>query len=171
MNYARMEEQLMLHEGLRLKPYLDTEGNWTVGVGYNIDGRGWEFFEQTVLRRCRPVDGAGTETARVTKEESLKVLRADIKRVEKAVRTYYPGYDSLGDVRQRVFVDMSFNMGFKALGFKNAIAAAKKNDWSACAREVWKSKWAGQVGDGPGQKEDRADRLTKMLLTNIDYTK
>lgn len=158
---ARMRAQLILHEGLRLKVYPDTEGNSTLGVGYNLTGRGPDFFERIVGHKLRNV---------CTRAEALKVLDADIDRVEQAVRVYFPEYDSLNEVRQRVIIDLTFNMGTQVLTFKKAIAALKARDWSAAARELYRSKWAGQVGDGEGGQFDRADRLAKMLLTGQDYT-
>lgn len=168
VNRERMEAQLVLHEGLRTEPYVDTEMNWTIGVGYNITGRGWDSLEKVIGRRVRPADGM-TEKARITRDEALAVLRADIDRVERVVQVYFPEYDSLSEVRQRVCVDMAFNMGYGALKFKRTIAAMKARDWSTAAKELYRSKWAGQVGDGPGGHFDRADRLAKMLLTGVDY--
>lgn len=163
VNRIRMEQQLILHEGLKLEPYVDTEGNQTIGVGYNVTGRGWDFLEHVIKRKV-------TEPVRITQVEALAVLRADLDRAEQAVRVYLPEYDGLNEVRQRVCLDMAFNMAMRALGFQKAIAAIKAKDWSAAAKELYRSKWAEQVGDGPGGKFDRADRLAKMLLTGDDYT-
>ena len=35
----RIKEQLVRHEGLRLKPYRCTAGKLTIGIGRNLDGR------------------------------------------------------------------------------------------------------------------------------------
>jgi lysozyme len=164
INLKRAEEQLILHEGLRLKPYLDTEGNWTLGVGYNITGRGLTFFERTIGRKLGPIDHIA-----ITRAEALDVVRADILRVEQAVHTYFPDYEHLNEVRQRVCVDLTFNIGTQVLGFKKFIAAIGLHDWSEAAKQLYRSKWAGQVGDGEGGKFDRADRLAKMILTGDDY--
>lgn len=166
---TRIEAQLVLHEGLREQAYMDTEGNWTIGVGYNITGRGWDSLEKVIGRRVRPADDV-IEDVRITREEALAVLRADVDRVERVVLVYFPEYALLSEVRQRVCVDMAFNMGYSALKFKNTLAAIKARDWSTAAKELYRSKWAGQVGDGPGGHFDRADRLAKMLLTGIDYS-
>lgn len=166
VNLARTEEQLILHEGLELKVYPDTEGYLTVGVGYNVSARGWEFFEKTIGRKLGhlPVD-----QIRVTREEALLVLRADIIRIQKVVQKLLPEFDQLEEVRQRVCVDMSFNMGMKALNFKKAIDALRRKDWSRVARELYSSKWARQVDDGEGGRFGRADRLAQMMLTGVDY--
>ena len=162
----RMEAQLLLHEGLRLQPYRDTEDNWMVGVGYNVTARGWDLWEQV---NARGIEELHITDVRVTREESLAVLRTDLARIRRAVPVYFPEFTALDEVRQRVIIDLAFNPGFKALSFERTIAAIKARDWSRAARELWRSKWSTQIGDGPGRREDRADRLTKMLLTGTDY--
>lgn len=167
MNFDRMETQIVLHEGEELKAYLDTEDNWTMFVGYNLDARGVDFLEEICGRKFTGPYAQLTGTH----EESRLVLRADIKRLHHVIPVHFPEYAELNEVRQRVVLDMAFNMGFRALGFKNTIAAVKRRDWSTAARELYKSKWARQVGDGPGGKYDRCERLSNMLLTGADYTK
>jgi len=68
-----------------------------------------------------------------------------------------------------VLVDLAFNLGLGLLGFKNFLAAVKVHDWSKAAKELYRSKWAYQVDDGPGGHFGRADRLAKMILTGEDY--
>ena len=40
MNRDRLRAQLVLHEGSRLKPYRDTVGKLTIGIGRNLDDVG-----------------------------------------------------------------------------------------------------------------------------------
>jgi lysozyme len=169
VDIVKMEAQLVLHEGLKLHMYLDTEGYDTLGVGYNVSSRGLDAFASIIDRDLRWKKGDyGTHL--ITKQEALKVCRADILRVEAATRMHLPFYDQLDLVRQRVVIDMAFNMGLKALGFRNTIAAAQIRDWSTTTREMYKSKWSRQVGDGPGGKRDRVDRLAQMVLTGQEPT-
>lgn len=164
MNVDRMLAQLELHEGVRLRTYLDTEDNETLGIGYNIEARGLEDFERTIGRK---IDTAANPC--ITMQEARLQCLADIKRVEHAVIVHFPEYESLSEVRQRVVIDLAFNIGFRALAFKQTIAAVKRRDWSTATRELYKSKWAYQVDDGPGGHFGRADRLGRMLLTGEDY--
>ena len=39
LNRARLTDQLILHEGLRLRVYRCTSGKRTIGVGYILDDR------------------------------------------------------------------------------------------------------------------------------------
>ena len=41
----KIEDLLILHEGVRRKPYLDTVGELTIGVGRNLDAMGLEENE------------------------------------------------------------------------------------------------------------------------------
>jgi lysozyme len=163
MNITRMLQQLELHEGFKSELYIDTEGNETIGIGYNVSARGLVQLEDLVGRKL------GVRPA-LTLEEARKVARLDIARVEKAVTLHFPEYAKLDEVRQRVCVDLAFNIGYRALDFKKTIAAIKSRNWSQAARELYRSKWALQVGDGEGKKRDRADRLAQMLLTGVDFT-
>lgn len=159
VNKQQMEKQLILHEGCVLHFYPDSEGFTTVGVGWNVSARGVNELQRLLGRKVN-------ETGDITRAEALMLLRLDIARFEQATLVAFPPYKDLSEIRQRVVLDMAFNMGFKALGFKATIAAALAKDWSRCAREMYKSKWARQVGDGPGGKRDRVDRLSQMVLTD-----
>lgn len=155
-----MMAQLVLHEGCRLKPYLDTEGNWTVLVGYNLTARTWDPIERVLGRKLRIVatpEHPFGEPA-LTRADAARVLAADLDRLERAVPVAFPAYERLSEVRRRVVLDMAFNMGTRALGFRQAAAAAEAGQWSRCARELYKSRWARQVGA-------RCDRLARMILT------
>lgn len=162
-NRAKTAAQLILHEDLRVVPYPDTLGNQTAGVGYNVAGRGWDFFERVIQRRIDPAQ------PKLTQAECLAVLAADIERVEKAVIVHWPAYLQLDEVRQRVVIELAFNLGMRANAFVQTKDAIERKDWSRAVRELFKSKWAYQVDDGPGGKYGRADRLGQMLLTGRDY--
>lgn len=162
VNRQRMGDQLVLHEGIKLAPYRDTKGILTLGVGFNLQARGQVEFERIIGRTLGP-------QRNITREEALLVLNHDIAHYEAEVVRLFPAYSTISEVRQRVCLDMAFNLGYGALKFKNTMAAVARHDWSAAARGMWNSKWSDDVGDGPGKKFDRADRLTKMMLTGIDY--
>jgi len=174
VNRARMEAQITLHEGNCLRPYKDSLGLWTVGRGYCIQNRGVAFLESAIGRRWRGMDD------QLTEEESLKLLRADLDRLEAGIPKKLPEWNQLDEVRQRAVLDFVFNMENRALGFKTAIArlrlALKQTDpdlrqacWDAVAFHMVDSLWARQVGDGLGGRIDRADRLAAMMRTGQDW--
>ena len=71
-----------------------------------------------------------------------------------------PWWRALDPVRQRVMMNMAFNMQGKLLGFRNFLAAAQRRDWSTASAEMLDSLWARQVGD-------RAKRLASMMRSGV----
>ena len=44
-----LRDQLDRQEGVRLKPYTDTVGKWTIGIGRNLAGVHWRSdFEESI---------------------------------------------------------------------------------------------------------------------------
>ena len=164
VNRARMFEQLVLHEGLKLKRYKCTAGKWTIGVGYNYEDRGLEAAEKICGRKIDPAEG-------ITKDEAVAICNADIDSYERRLAKAWPHYNNLSEVRQRVALDMFFNMGGRLATFKETRKAAERGDHGLVAYNMMKSLWSKQVGDGPGKRYDRAERLAEMWLTDKDYTK
>lgn len=134
----KMIQQLRRHEGERLKPYRCTAGKLTIGVGRNLEDRG------------------------ITAEESAYLLNNDIEREWKALKTALPWVTGLNDVRQRVLLDMAFNLGIDGLlKFKNTLATIQRGDYERAAGMMLDSLWARQV-------KGRAVRLAEMMKTGID---
>lgn len=124
---------LIRHEGLRLKPYRDTKGKLTIGVGRNLDDVG------------------------ITREEALLLLNNDLARVRREVERAFPWFSSLNPVRKNVVLNMVFNLGLPRFrGFTKTIAAIEAKDWENAAREMLESRWAQQVGR-------RAHELAAMM--------
>lgn len=130
-----MVRQLRLHEGERLRPYRCTAGKLTIGVGRNLEDRG------------------------ITAEESAMLLSNDISREERDLLAALPWAAKLSEVRQRVLLDMSFNMGLQGLlQFKRTLAAIEAGRYQQAAGMMLDSRWAQQVGQ-------RAQRLSEMMAT------
>ena len=120
----RIKEQLVRHEGLRLKPYRCTAGKQTIGVGRNLDDSG------------------------ISQSEAYIMLINDIMNCEKQLQAKIPDiYNGLDEVRKSVLLNMCFNLGISGLlGFKNTLAFVKAGDWERAANGMLASKWAKQVG-------------------------
>ena len=130
-----LEDQLIDHEGLELKPYQCTADKLTIGVGRNIEDRG------------------------ITEDEARYLLKNDIKIVEDELLEKKPVVAGLDSVRQRVLVDMGFNLGIPTLlKFQNMWAAIEEEDFQTAADEAMDSRWAKQVGR-------RAERLCQAMAT------
>lgn len=154
-----IEEQLVLHEGLRTHAYQDTKGLWTVGVGYNLSARGTGELKR-LLGRPFPAD---LSKVVLTEAEALQVLAVIVAGFRDTTKRRWPHFDVLDAVRQKVVLDLVFNMGHRAETFRNTKAAVERADWPAAAAGLLQSKWASDVGP------DRAGRLSVMLRTGLDY--
>ncbi len=130
-----LEEQLIRDEALRLKPYKDSVGKLTIGVGRNLDDVG------------------------ISREEAIQLLANDIERALAWLRTHLPWTLELDEIRQAALANMVFNMGGQKLeGFVQFLAKLKAQDFEGAAKEMLNSLWAKQVGD-------RAERLAEQIRT------
>ena len=130
--------QIELHEGLRLKPYRCTAGKLTIGVGRNLEDRG------------------------ITLSEARMLLANDLADVRNGLLNALPWVAKLDDVRQRVLIDMAFNLGLQGLlEFKRTLAAVQAGQYQQAATMMLQSRWAKQVGQ-------RAERLSRMMVTGAD---
>lgn len=135
MDRSVLKQMLIQHEGLRLKPYIDTVGKVTIGVGRNLTDNG------------------------ISTGEALLLLEHDMDQAIQLLRANIPIYTVLSDVRQLVLTDMGFNLGVKRLqAFKQMLAAIDRSDWAGAKRQMLASKWASQVGY-------RAIELAEMMET------
>ncbi len=130
---------LRRHEGLRLKPYKDSLGNWTQGYG-----------------RAR---GIKEDSPEVPREQAEKWLLADYIEAKQCARKLVSNFDSLDNVRKTVLINMAFNLGCKKLGtFKNTIRFIETGNYHQAALNMLDSLWASQV-------KGRATELAKRMST------
>src|SRR4030042_478069 len=133
MNKEKLINLLKKHEGIRLKPYLDTVGKLTIGVGRNLDDVG------------------------ISKDEAEMMLSNDIDRSIYDLNRHLPWWINLDETRQMVLIDMCFNLGIsRLLGFENTLKSIASGEYEIASQQMLQSKWAGQVGN-------RAKKLSQMM--------
>ncbi|MGB3930750.1 MAG: glycoside hydrolase family protein [Sphingobium sp.] len=150
-----MISELVRDEGERLKVYLCTANRRTIGVGRNLDDVGISAAETAALG----LTVASCVRGGITREQSRALLDNDIRRCEADLDRRLTWWRTLDPVRQRVLVNMCFNLGIKGLlGFVNTLGMVKAGRYADAATNMLKSKWAAQVGK-------RANRLSEMMRT------
>jgi lysozyme len=117
-----LRPQLKIDEAVRTKPYKDSLGILSIGVGRNLEAVG-----------LRP-------------DEIDLMLDNDMADAEKVCCSLFPAFDSLSDNRKAVLVNMAFNMGPGLSAFHRMIEAVNHDDFEEAAKQMESSKWAGQVG-------------------------
>lgn len=153
MNMQLMIDELRRDEGERLKSYRDSVGLWTIGTGHLID--------PTHGADPAPFGRDLRNGAMITAEESAELLSRDIASKMAELDRKLSWWSELDEVRQRVILNMAFNLGVAGLlTFKNTLAFIRQGDYAGAARNMLASKWATQVGKQEGQ---RADRLAQMM--------
>lgn len=122
MNVEKLTDQLIRDEGLRLKPYTDTVGKLTVGIGRNLDDVG------------------------ISESEARYMLKNDITKFVSEL-TKLDWFNGLDEPRQVAIANMAFNLGVEGLlDFKNMIDCIKCAKYKLAAEHALSSKWARQVG-------------------------
>lgn len=116
-----LAEQLSAHEGYRSRPYADTEGHLTIGVGHNL--------EKGLSRKVIDL-----------------IFSEDLDEAAAALQAAFPWVVTLDPVRYRVLVDMNFNLGILGLkGFHNTLRHVQAGEWALAAEGMLSSKWAKQT--------------------------
>lgn len=136
MNRDKLKEELTRDEDDVPYAYQDSLGYWTIGIGHLIDKR---------------KGGKLSDAARQF------IFNEDVDEAVADLDKALPWWRDMTDARQRVLVNMRFNLGLAGLlGFKNTLAMMQKGDYEGAAKGMLNSKWATQVGA-------RATRLSKMM--------
>lgn len=155
MSYDRalLRQELIRDEGLRLRTYRCTAGKLTIGVGRNLDGVGIRQQETARLGISR----ASCISNGITRDQAMALLEADIDACEAALDRKLPWWRRLSPVRQRVILNMCFNMGIGVLlTFRNTLKAMEQGRYADAEAGMERSKWRRQV-------KARAVRLMEMM--------
>jgi len=152
-NMQELLDQLVLHEGLELMPYEDSLGIDTIGIGRNLQQRGLSEEELGYIGK----DLSDICEWGITKEQAYYLAENDIKIVEEEICKAHPCVLELDEVRQRVLIDMAFNVGVPRLKkFVKMWQAIHDKDFDEASIQMLDSRWAKQVGN-------RAVRLSNAM--------
>ena len=132
-----LRTQLIRDEAERLKPYKDSVGKLTIGVGRNLDDAG------------------------ISHEEAMMLLDNDIKSHTWQLLQALPWVEFIDEVRQAALINLTFNMGIKTLlTFVNTLTYLRNKKYKEAAEALLQSRYAQQVGD-------RAKRLAKQIELGV----
>lgn len=143
IDLTKLKSQLIKHEGKRTKVYKDTEGNPTIGVGFNLNRSDAKAkIEAIGLKFDKVLDG----TQELNDAQIDTLLSADMDSAIADCKKAVKSYDKLSDVRKRVVVDMMFNLGLTRFSkFMKMLAAIEAENFDTAAAEMKDSKWCTQV--------------------------
>lgn len=149
MDRLKLRASLELAEGNRAVVYDDATGQ-PITKGSTLVGY--------------PTIGIGHLLTKPMSEVARRMLLSDdIQEAIDGLDTHFQEWRRLDDVRQRVLIEMSFNIGItKLMKFQRTLQAVRIGDWHAAADHMADSKWARE--DVPG----RAKRLGAMMRNGKD---
>ena len=135
-------KQIAHHEGVVLKVYKDSLDIDTIGIGRNLEHRGIEDLELAHIEKTM----SEIYENGITEQDAYFLAHRDIEIVEKELLASRPVVEELDNIRQRVLVDMAFNMGIPRLNrFYRMWSAINELDFKSAAIEMLDSLWARQV--------------------------
>lgn len=131
-----LRRHLLADEGLRLKPYKDTVGKLTIGVGRNLSDVGISAVEANIL------------------------LDSDMERAWSDLVKRFPWVLRLTEARQAALTNLTFNLGIAGLAkFVNTMGAMQRGAYSTAANGLRRSLWYQQV------QRTRSERIIRMVIT------
>ena len=131
-----LSEELKADEGFRDQIYLCSAGKKTIGYGINLE-----------------TEKMPKRVAELWLDDKIGSVIAECER--------FSWFHALSDVRKRVILNMTYQMGFNGVSkFKKMIAAIEINDFYNAGVEMADSKWFQQT-------PNRADRLIHMMKFDV----
>jgi lysozyme len=127
-----IKKMIIGHEGVRYRPYKDSRGLWTVGVGHLI--------------------GNGTSLPpawdrQFTESEVLGLFEKDYEEHRRAAENI-PGFNKMNIAGKAALTDLTFNMGPHWIKkWPNTAKKLEAGDFEGVASDLEQSKWYTQVGN------------------------
>lgn len=110
---------LIQEEGYRIKPYTDTSGSVTIGIGHNLSANGLSIDI---------IEG---------------LYKEDVDACIRDLKIYIPSYNSMNGPRKAVLVDLRFNTGLSGfLHFKKMLEYLSADNYDGAADEILNSNIA-----------------------------
>lgn len=145
------EAELTLDEGYRTKPYRDSRGIWSVGIGHNLEAHG---FTPEQCANMGPWSDAKIAAA----------FEADYAHTCELIEAHWSWSAHLDAIRHRCLANMGFNMGVGKLAtFETFLGLVEQGRFAEAGADLKATQWASQVGA-------RAERLEKRIATGEYWT-
>jgi GH24 family phage-related lysozyme (muramidase) len=140
MDMEKLRAEITFDEGRRRNPYKDSLGNYTGGVGHNLQAHGasWE-------------DICGWMHAGIPDVVIDQWLTDDIEAAITTCWGIFPTFADLGDNRQRVLVNMAFDLEHELNDWHGLKAAIAAKDWTGASLAIMDSRFAHEAPNRCGR--------------------
>lgn len=131
---SKIFEILKYEEGYRSKPYIDTEGYPTIGIGFLIGPKGAKLsnYTCTISERVAEVWLQDYVSDMTVKMNGFSVIKSAIMQCNEA--------------RKDILMSMAYQMGIPGLAsFTTTLGMLSQGQFTYAADNMLKSKWASQT--------------------------
>ena len=135
-------DMIALNEGYKPQVYRDSEGNRTIGIGFNLEEKtNRKFIEE------QGIDINELFKGRELSDKEIKTLyNHSLSQAYTDARKFDPKFDKRPEGVKMALTDMSFNLGLTKLNkFEKMREALKNDDYGTAALEAQDSDWFKQV--------------------------
>lgn len=152
----RMEKMHRFEEGVRDKPYKDSLGYWTIGIGHLMDARKGGYLPEYARLEL-------DATGRLSDATIGRLYQDDLEDKKAEFDSTLPWALELDPVRYMCLLDMAFQMGVGGLlTFRNTLSYVQEGNYNQAAINMSKSKWAQQT-------PNRAKRRISEMATGEPF--
>ena len=146
MDLVKLKAELIEDEGRKVRPYKDTKGIWTGGIGHNLEAHRASWLDTTAWLQAGIPDRVIDEWY----DEDSQTAKLICQRV-------FPIFEALSDNRQRALVNMAFVLGNELYDWHHLRDAIAAKDWPQAAKSITDSYFAHQA-------PDRCSRLAARMV-------
>lgn len=152
LNLQKVRMMVAFEEGKRNKPYRDSEGFETIGIGHLMDPRKGGSLPVWARNELN-------QAGQLSEASVYRLFDDDLTAKHEELRRRAPWVAQLDEVRYACLLDMAFQMGVTGLlGFKNTLAMIRGGDYSGASEGMKHSLWYRQT-------PNRANRRRAQMLT------
>ena len=134
MDDEKLKEEITLDEGRGTKPYKDTMGIWSGGIGHNLEAHNttWSEISQWLI------DGIPDRVIDQWYDD-------DVHDAEQVARGIFGDLDVLPDPCARALVNLAFDLMWDLRHWPHLIEAVKERDWTAAQASLRDSRFAQEL--------------------------
>lgn len=163
--------QIKKDEDTRSKAYLDSKGNLTIGVGFNLT-RG-DAKESLISAGVHPTDVLEVMKVNgkaITEEQIDGLFQMSLSQAVSDAASIYSNWSTLPVTVRDTLTNMSFQLGRKGLReFKEMNKAVAAEDWGTMQKEMLNSTWAKK--DSPARANRLASNISQVKTPKQELTR
>lgn len=147
-----LRDDIARHEGLRLVPYRDTLGYWTIGYGHCISPNP-QLLASEAEKRVAPLPW--------TKDRAEQQLDLDIAHTKLELFKQAPWIEQWPPQVQEALIEMAFQMGVGGvLQFRTMLSRLAAEDYDGARQAALDSRWATQT---PERAQEVVEKFSSVV--------